>query len=158
VLNLRRTVLFWTSVFIVFVGQKMNRAMKTFSESVVGPGVRAKTGPPYFTFLWHTLHRSRNVTLHMPVVCLKCDIVATILPFILSVAQLCSLLLKFCRSHWPRGLRRRSSPLGYWDRWFESRSGHGSLFLCLYVVLSCVGRGLCNKLITRPKEFYRVSK
>jgi hypothetical protein len=29
--------------------------------------------------------------------------------------------------------------------------------LCLYVVLSCVGRGLCDGLITRPEEFYRVS-
>jgi hypothetical protein len=30
--------------------------------------------------------------------------------------------------------------------------------LCLYVVLSCVGRGLCDGLITRPEESYRVSK
>jgi hypothetical protein len=29
--------------------------------------------------------------------------------------------------------------------------------LCLYVVLSCVGRGLCDGLITRPEESYRVS-
>jgi hypothetical protein len=29
--------------------------------------------------------------------------------------------------------------------------------LCLCVVLSCVGRGLCDGLITRPEEFYRVS-
>jgi hypothetical protein len=29
--------------------------------------------------------------------------------------------------------------------------------LCLYVVLSCVGRGLCDRLITRPEESYRVS-
>jgi hypothetical protein len=29
--------------------------------------------------------------------------------------------------------------------------------LCLYVVLSCVGRGLCVGLITRPEESYRVS-
>jgi hypothetical protein len=29
--------------------------------------------------------------------------------------------------------------------------------LCLYVVLSCVGRGLCNGLITGPEESYRVS-
>jgi hypothetical protein len=29
--------------------------------------------------------------------------------------------------------------------------------LCLYVVLSCVGRGLCDKLITRPEESYHVS-
>jgi hypothetical protein len=30
--------------------------------------------------------------------------------------------------------------------------------LCLYVVLSCVGRGLCDGLITRPEKSYRVSK
>jgi hypothetical protein len=29
--------------------------------------------------------------------------------------------------------------------------------LCLYVVLSCVGRGLCGGLITRPEESYHAS-
>jgi hypothetical protein len=29
--------------------------------------------------------------------------------------------------------------------------------LCLYVVLFCVGRGLCEGLITRPGESYRLS-
>jgi hypothetical protein len=29
--------------------------------------------------------------------------------------------------------------------------------LCLYVVLSCVGRGLCDGLITCPEESYRAS-
>jgi hypothetical protein len=29
--------------------------------------------------------------------------------------------------------------------------------LCLYVVFSCVGRGICDGLITRPEESYRVS-
>jgi hypothetical protein len=28
--------------------------------------------------------------------------------------------------------------------------------LCLCVVLSCVGRGLCDGLITRPEESYHV--
>jgi hypothetical protein len=42
---------------------------------------------------------------------------------------------------------------GYWDRGFESRTENG----CLSLVLSCVGRGLCDGLITRPEEFYRVS-
>jgi hypothetical protein len=28
--------------------------------------------------------------------------------------------------------------------------------LCLHVMLSCVGRGLCDGLITRPDESYRV--
>jgi hypothetical protein len=42
--------------------------------------------------------------------------------------------------------------LGCWDRRFESRSGH----VCLSVVLSRVGRGLCEGLITRPEESYRM--
>jgi hypothetical protein len=29
--------------------------------------------------------------------------------------------------------------------------------LCLYVALSCVGRGLCDGLITRPEESYSAS-
>jgi hypothetical protein len=62
------------------------------------------------------------------------------------------------RSRWPRGIRRRSWPLGYWYRGFESRSRHECLFLCLCVALSCVGRGLYDGLINRPEESYRVSK
>jgi hypothetical protein len=46
-----------------------------------------------------------------------------------------------------------SWPLGCWDHGFESRSGHG----CLSVVLSCVGRGLCDKPITRLNESYPAS-
>jgi hypothetical protein len=57
------------------------------------------------------------------------------------------------RSRWPRDLkRRRSWPLGYWDRGFESLPGHGCLSLCFCVVLSCLDTGLCNGLITRPKS------
>jgi hypothetical protein len=44
-------------------------------------------------------------------------------------------------------------PFDYWGRGLESSSEHG----CLSVVLSCVGRGLCDGLITRPEESYRVS-
>jgi hypothetical protein len=29
--------------------------------------------------------------------------------------------------------------------------------LCLYVLLFCVGRGLCNRLFTRPEESYCMS-
>jgi hypothetical protein len=36
----------------------------------------------------------------------------------------------------------------------ESMDG---FLLCLFVVLSCVGRDLCDMLITRPVESYRVS-
>jgi hypothetical protein len=34
--------------------------------------------------------------------------------------------------------------------------GIGVCVSYLYVVLSCVGRGLCDGLITRPEELYRV--
>jgi hypothetical protein len=56
---------------------------------------------------------------------------------------------------WPRGLRRRSSAallLGS-----NPVEGMDVCLLCLYVVLSCVSRGLCDGLITRPQESYRVS-
>jgi hypothetical protein len=62
------------------------------------------------------------------------------------------------RSQWPRGLRRRSAAV-----WLLGVAGSNSArgmnvcLLCLYVVLSCVGRGLCDGLITRPEESYRVS-
>jgi hypothetical protein len=39
----------------------------------------------------------------------------------------------------------------------NSFRGMDVCLLCLYVVLSCVGRGLCDGLITRPEESYRVS-
>jgi hypothetical protein len=66
------------------------------------------------------------------------------------------LLSSVGRSQWPRGLRRGFWPLDYWDRGFESHSRHACLCFCF--VISCVGRGLCDGLITRPKEFYRVSQ
>jgi hypothetical protein len=55
------------------------------------------------------------------------------------------------RSRWPR------------DFWLAGITGSNPAegmdvcLLCLYVVLSCVGRGLCDGLITRPEETYRVS-
>jgi hypothetical protein len=39
----------------------------------------------------------------------------------------------------------------------NSTRGMDVCHFCLYVVLSCVGRGLCDGQITRPEESYRVS-
>jgi hypothetical protein len=72
------------------------------------------------------------------------------------VSEIMFLWYKSSRSQWPRGLSRRCWSLGCWDRGFKSRSEHGCL-LCLYVLLSCVGIGLCDGLITRPEESYRPS-
>ena len=51
------------------------------------------------------------------------------------------------------GFAASSRPLTCWDRGFESHRGHG--FVCCECrVLS--GRGLCDELITRPEESYRL--
>ena len=57
-----------------------------------------------------------------------------------------------CRSQWPCGLRRSAASrlLGCG---FESNRGHGCLSV-MSVVLS--GRGLCEEVITRPEESYRL--
>jgi hypothetical protein len=53
----------------------------------------------------------------------------------------------------PHGLRRRSAAA-----WFAGIAGSNPAegmdvcLLCLYVVLSCVGRGLCDGLITRLEK------
>jgi hypothetical protein len=57
------------------------------------------------------------------------------------------------RSQWPQVLRRRSAAA----RLLGSRV-RILLGAWMSVVLSCVGRGLCDGLITRPEESYRVSK
>jgi hypothetical protein len=55
-----------------------------------------------------------------------------------------------CRSQWPRVLQ----PVACWDCRFQSRPGPWKSVPCEICVLS--GRGLCDGLITRPEESYRV--
>jgi hypothetical protein len=47
-------------------------------------------------------------------------------------------------------------PLACWDCGFESRLGHGCLSVVSVVCLS--GRGLCDGLITRLEESYRLCR
>ena len=58
-----------------------------------------------------------------------------------------------CRSQWPRGLRRRSAAARLLRLWVRIPPGHGCLS-GVSVVLS--GRVLCDELITRPEESYRL--
>jgi hypothetical protein len=62
-------------------------------------------------------------------------------------------LMMLCRSQLPRGLRHRSVAARLLGSRVRIPLGHG----CLSLVLSCAGRGLCDGLITRPEESYRVS-
>jgi hypothetical protein len=60
------------------------------------------------------------------------------------------LFLVYCRSQWPRGLRRRSTAARPLRSCFRIPPGAWSV--CC--VLS--GRGLCDEVITRPEESYRL--
>ena len=59
-----------------------------------------------------------------------------------------------CRSQWPRGLRRRSATVRLLRSWVRIPPGAWMFVCCECCVLS--GRGLCDELITRPEESYRL--
>ena len=59
-----------------------------------------------------------------------------------------------CRSQWPRGLRRRSVAACLLRSWVRIPPEAWMFVCCKCCVLS--GRGLCDELITRPEESYRL--
>jgi len=60
----------------------------------------------------------------------------------------------YSRSQRPRGLRRRSAAAPLLRAWVRIPPGALMFFCCECCVLS--GRGLCDELITRPEESYRL--
>ena len=58
------------------------------------------------------------------------------------------------RSQWPRGLRRMSAAARLLRLWVRIPPGACMFVCCECFVLS--GRGLCDELITRPEESYRL--
>jgi len=58
------------------------------------------------------------------------------------------------RCQWPRGLRRRSTAALLLRSWVRIPPGARMLVYCECCVLS--GRDLCDELITRAKESYRL--
>ena len=68
---------------------------------------------------------------------------------ILRYITLCS-----CRSQCPRGLRRRSVAARLLGLWVRIPSGAWISLYCECCVFS--GRGLCDELVTRPEESYRL--
>ena len=59
-----------------------------------------------------------------------------------------------CRSQWPRGLRRRSAAASLLRSWVWIPKGAWMFVCCACYVLS--SRGLCDELIPRPEESYRL--
>ena len=66
------------------------------------------------------------------------------------------ILSKLClgRSQWPHGLKHRSAAARLLRLWVRIPPGAWKFFCCECCVLS--GRGLCDELITRPEEPYRL--
>ena len=58
------------------------------------------------------------------------------------------------QSQWPRSLRRRSTAARLLSSWVRIPPGAWMSVCCECCVLS--GRGLCEELITRPEESYRL--
>ena len=58
------------------------------------------------------------------------------------------------RSQWPRGLRRRCAAARLLRSWVRIPPGAWMFVCCECCVL--LGRGLCEGLITRPEESYRL--
>ena len=63
-------------------------------------------------------------------------------------------IIFMCRSQWPRSLRRRSTAVRLLRLWVRVPLGAWTFVCCECCVLS--GRGLCDELITRPEESYRL--
>jgi hypothetical protein len=63
-------------------------------------------------------------------------------------------ILLNCRSQWPLGLRRGSTAARLLGLWVRIPPRARMSVSCECCVLS--GRGLCDGLITRPEESYRV--
>jgi hypothetical protein len=60
----------------------------------------------------------------------------------------------YCRSQWPRDLRRRSAAARLLGLWVRIQPRAWMSVCCECCVLS--GRGICDGLIPRPEESYRV--
>jgi hypothetical protein len=78
----------------------------------------------------------------------KCVVAGT------TLEDLCTVYLPLCRSQWPHGLRRRSAAARLLRSWVRIPPGVWMFVCCECFVLS--GRGLCDELIIRSEESYRL--
>jgi hypothetical protein len=61
---------------------------------------------------------------------------------------------EMCRSQWPRGLRSGSSAACLLGSWVRIPPGAWMSVSCECCVMS--GRGICDELVPRPEESYRL--
>ena len=88
---------------------------------------------------YKTLTLTNTADICRPVSCIDCDLV--------------TVLISYNRSQWLRGLRRRPSAARMLRSWVRIL-----LVSWMSVVIAVVlsGRGLCDGMITRPEESYRL--
>ena len=80
-----------------------------------------------------------------------CDYLLFLLFYVpLYESTIMLITIYYCRSQWPRGLRRRSVAARLPRSWVRIPPGAWIFVCCECCVLS--GRGLCDELITRPEE------
>ena len=93
---------------------------------------------------------------HIMYLCVRCfqcrELCGMCMWYNLVSIYICNIVA--CRSQWPRGLRRRSSAARLLTLWVRIPPGAWKPVSCECCVLSC--RGLCDELITRPEESYRL--
>jgi len=97
------------------------------------------------------------VTEHIP----RASVIFENKSYVQNVSGICPSLVYLTRpvtTHagpkWPRGLRRRSAAVRLLGLWVRIPPGTWMFVCCECCVLS--GRGLCDELITRPEESYRL--
>ena len=74
--------------------------------------------------------------------------------YIPAICNLYSIEMPVSQSQWPRGLRLRSTSARLLRSWVRIPPGAWMFICCECCVLS--SRGLCDELITRPEESYRL--
>jgi len=101
----------------------------------------------FFLLIHTTMHGSLNITCIL--------LLSHSFTFLCSIFyQRIYIYIYICRSQWPRGLRRRSAAARMLRSWVLIPPGAWMFVCCECCVLS--GRGLCDELITRPEESYRL--
>ena len=104
----------------------------------------------------------RNLRLHSLASCVRRPVVSKVrsADFLRSatssqvIREYFSVIVTLNRSQWPRGLRRRSTAARLLISWVRIPPEAWMSVCCECCVLS--GKGLCDELITRPEESYRL--